>query len=230
MKNIAIIIPAYRPMNALPEYIEELLTHQVEKIMVVNDGSENQYDEIFQKIRDIPQVTLLEHEVNQGKGAALKTAFSYILEEKPEITGVITVDADGQHAIADVVRIGVRLNSLTAGFVIGMREFKLRKVPLRSWIGNQLTSRVFQTLFGTYIRDTQTGLRGLKVSELEWVNQLKGDRFEFEMNMLINMVKKDKPFVRMDIETVYHEEHISNYATYKDSLRIIRILTKSYLM
>lgn len=228
MKNIAIIIPAYRPMNELPEYVKELVAYQFKKIIIVNDGSEPEYDETFRELGKIDKIILIEHEINKGKGAALKTAFDYILSEIPEMDGVVTVDADGQHAIADVVRVGQRLSSMNEGFVIGMREFKLNKVPFRSWLGNQVTSRAFQWLFGTFIRDTQTGLRGIRFEELPWVNQLKGECFEYEMNMLINLVKKEKKIVQLDIETVYHEEHISNYNTYKDSLRIISILTKSY--
>ena len=102
-------------------------------------------------------------------------------------------------------------------------------MPTRSLIGNTITSRIFQVLFGLYVRDTQTGLRGITMSELEWVLGLYGNHFEFEMNMLIHMVKRKCRIIQADIQAVYQEVHISHFNTYKDSVRIAGQMWKGFI-
>lgn len=229
MRNYAVVIPAYRPMEELNEYVHELIRNGVAQVIVVNDGNGSQYNLLFQQLDQIERITVLHHEVNQGKGTALRTAFSHVLNDYPHLDGVVTADADGQHLIRDVLAVGDRLSTMKEGFVLGSRVFDRKNMPVRSLIGNTFTSRVFQVLFGPYIHDTQTGLRGITTAELDWVNQLKGDHFDYEMNMLINMIKKDRRIVRVDIEAVYADEHTSQYETYKDSVRIAGQMLKEFM-
>lgn len=228
MMNYAVVIPAFRPMRELPHYIDQLIQRGVPEIIVVNDGSESEYDEIFSVIENIKGCTVIKHDVNSGKGVALKTAFVYFLEHFSHLNGVVTADADGQHSVKDVLAVGERLTELEDGFVLGSRVFKKKHMPLRSWIGNRFTSLVFKLFFGAYIRDTQTGLRGITTNELEWVTQLSGDHFDYEMNMLIQMVCEQKRIIRVDIAALYEEEHTSHFETYRDAKRIARAILKHY--
>lgn len=229
MREFAVVIPAYRPKENLPHYVSQLIQDQVAHVVVVNDGNDKTFDDLFNQLSQFERCTVLHHEENSGKGAALKTGFRYVLKHLSDLTGVITADADGQHLVKDVLSVGNQVIKNKGGFVLGARDFERKNMPVRSFIGNKLTSRVFQGLFGLYIKDTQTGLRGIAMSELDWVVQLKGDQFEYEMNMLINMLRKKKRVVRVDIEAVYEEVHISHYNTYSDSIRIAGKMLREYL-
>lgn len=228
MKNFAVIIPAYRPKDNLLRYVEALLQQNVARVIIVSDGNDEHYGELFHQLSALESCTVLYHKYNHGKGRALKTAFKYFLKHYSELSGVVTADADGQHLVKDVLNVGDCLEKNKEGFVLGIRDFERREVPLRSLIGNVFTSRVFQVLFGVYIKDTQTGLRGIATSELEWAIQLKGNQFEYEMNMLINMINKKKRIVHVDIAAVYEEKHTSHFATYKDSVRIAGQIIREY--
>lgn len=220
MRDFVVLIPAYRPKMSLPQYVNNLLKKEVTQVVVVDDGNDKEYDQLFWQLSEFDQCTVLVHEENRGKGAGLKTGFRYIKNHYSKLAGVVTADADGQHLVKDVLSVGDRLATREDGFVLGTRNFKRKEMPTRSFIGNTITSRVVQALFGMYIADTQTGLRGISTTELDWVIHLEGNHFDYEMNMLIQMIKKEKQIVRVDIEAVYEEVHISYFDTYTDTKRI----------
>lgn len=229
MRNFAVVIPAFRPKKDLPQYVDGLIHQGVAQVIVVSDGNDQKYDALFERIAQIERCIVLYHEYNQGKGRALKTGFKYFVDYYSDLLGVVTADADGQHLIKDVLTVGEHLKKEQNDFILGVRNFEKKEMPFRSFLGNTVTSRVFQGLFGIYIADTQTGLRGIATSELDWVVRLKGNYFEFEMNMLMNMIKKQKHMVRVDIEAVYEDEHVSYFDTYADSIRIASQMLKEYL-
>ena len=226
MKDYVVVIPAYEPNQQLDIYIARLLFEGVAHVIVIDDGNDAMFDELFKKISSIDGCTVLHHEMNRGKGAGLKTAIRFYLEHFPTLKGIVTADADLQHLAKDVLNVGEHLKQLNEGFVLGSRVYDVKNMPPRSLIGNTVTSRFFQLLFGLYIRDTQTGLRGITTQELPEMLNLFGDHFEYEMNMLIYMVSHNKRIVQVDIDAVYQEVHVSHYGTFKDSIRIVQQLLK----
>ena len=104
LRDAVILIPSLEPDERLPAYIQKLTESGFGHVVVVDDGSSAPYQEIFSRIERIaPQVIVLHHDVNHGKGVALKTGYKWIQENLPEISGVITADADGQHTVPDCV-------------------------------------------------------------------------------------------------------------------------------
>ena len=101
--KIALIVPAYHPTGDMIPMLERFLAHPEFVPVVVNDGSGPEYDAIFAQVPQ--QCILLQHEVNRGKGAALKTAIGYVLDHLPECQLAVTADADGQHAYKDILRV-----------------------------------------------------------------------------------------------------------------------------
>lgn len=224
MKQVCVIIPALNPTNQLITYIYELLDHNVSQIVVVNDGSMDCCNTIFQQIALIPNCTVLVHEKNKGKGRALKTAFEHVLTLQ-HLHGVITADADGQHSVQDVIHIANRLKDVEDGLLLGVRNFDLDQVPVRSYIGNKLTCMLFQLLFKTKLQDTQTGLRGIPINMLPMLLSLEGERYEYEMNMLIAAVKRKIPIRQIPIQTIYiNKNESSYYHPIKDSLKIFSMI------
>ena len=162
MYQTAIIIPAYNPPDALLAYTEALIRRGFHRILVVDDGSEEERRHVFGALGRLDEVTVFRHAVNLGKGRALKNAFNYVLANwKSEVQGVITVDSDGQHTVEDVIRLQDRLilQAQAPSLILGSRDSNGKEVPFKSRYGNKLTGLVFHFLYGVRICDTQTGLR-----------------------------------------------------------------------
>lgn len=228
-KHFAVVIPAYHPSMRLPEYVQELDEEGVPLILIVNDGNNDDYGSVFEECALLPTVKILTHSVNKGKGAALKTAFRYYLAHTFDLNGLVTADSDDQHTVEDVLKIGDMLSSENTDFILGRRYFEYGRVPTRSYIGNTITRFAFKVLFKSDIRDTQTGLRGFSTEFLNRMIDLRGERFDYEMNMLIFAAKHDVTVSEVDIQTIYHENHFSNYHSYRDSVRIIRHIWKGFI-
>lgn len=224
MPKLCVVIPALNPTSKLIEYIEELLQSPISQIIVVNDGSKNVCRSIFETISRLPRCTVLTHHKNKGKGRALKTAFQYILNYC-SVDGVITADADGQHAIEDVLNVGKALQNHPQNLILGVRNFEESNVPFRSFIGNKLTSKIFRLLFNIPLYDTQTGLRGIPIQMLSFFQSIDGERYEYEMNMLIIVAKKKIPIKQVPIQTIYINGNKSSYYhPIKDSLKIMTMI------
>ena len=113
--NIA-VIPAYKPGMEMTDTVRELKEAGFE-VVVVNDGSGNEFDHVFDIAREL--TTVVEHDVNKGKGEALKTGIRYIREHYPEPYIIVTADADGQHknSLQDLIRRkGIRHPDRTQSF------------------------------------------------------------------------------------------------------------------
>lgn len=223
MKTI-VVIPAYEPNEKLIQLTTKLIDQNL-LVIVVDDGSGEKYHNIFERLSN---VTVLQHNQNQGKGAALKTAFRYIKENYGKDNfAVVTADSDGQHSPDDIVRIATRVSTDKYSLVIGVRNFDGEKVPLRSKLGNKITLKVFQFASGSDISDTQTGLRGFSGIHLDNMLAIPGFRYEYEMNMLMVWAKENRPFYELAIETIYENNNeCSHFNPLHDSIRIYKEIIK----
>lgn len=229
MKNIALIIPAYKPDEKLLKTINDAYSAGFSDILIIDDGSGKEFEEVFLKAQQMPGCTLLRHEINKGKGAALKTAFTYFLQNRPEGIGVVTADADGQHLTKDIVATAEKMKQ-SGHIVLGCRDFTAPQVPPRSRFGNRITIAVFKLFFGMKVSDTQTGLRAFPQGVLSDLLSVNGDRYEFETNMLFFMSKNAIPFEEVVIDTVYIDDNASShFRVVRDSIRIYGLIIK-YLL
>lgn len=223
-KNITVVIPSLNPDEKLTGVVRDLISLGFNDIVLVNDGSKEECLSNFPA--DFPECTLLVHEVNRGKGAAMKTAFRYLLERDKKTAGVITVDGDGQHRASDVLACAESMAG-THHVVLGVRNFNLPDVPRRSRMGNKITSFVFRLFCGIKISDTQTGLRAIPYEFLPQMLDVSGDRYEYETNMLLRMKSMGIPHSEVSIETVYIEENqTSHFRPVRDSIRIYGLILK----
>ena len=217
MNDIIVVIPAYEPDEALVALIENLRSG-FDKFIVVDDGSKTA-DETFARVEKMPGVTLLRHEVNRGKGAALKTAFAKVLADFPDAAGVVTVDADGQHLPEDVANVAKATRENPGRYTLGVRAFS-GNVPLRSRFGNAWSRYFFFLLTGVMVYDTQTGLRGMPRDLLPELIAMPGDRYEYEMRMLVAAARKKLKPVQIQIQTVYlNDNKASHFNPIRDSIR-----------
>ena len=220
----ALIIPAYKPGREMLGLLEQFRDDDRFQPIVVDDGSGAEFREIFDAVPDF--AVLLHHEVNRGKGAALKTAIGYILESLPECAFALTADADGQHRHADILRVRDAALAHPNALIIGGRRFE-GDVPLRSRFGNAVTRQVFAIASGRKVYDTQTGLRAFGRDAMRRFLDVKGDRYEYEINMLLDAAQADMEFVELPIETVYLNDNASSHFNpFKDSLKIYMCIFK----
>ena len=232
--NSIVIIPALNPPEHLIFYVDELIESGAAELVIVDDGSSPEKQFIFKELSLRPQCHVLVHKNNLGKGRALKDAFSYILsEEKYYGKSVITADSDGQHLVRDILRLDAQMQLTnpadTSRLYLGCRNFDKEDIPWRSRFGNRLTSVLFRLLCKESVMDTQTGLRGIPYALLELLTQLKGERFEFEMNMLTEIALKKIPFEIVEIETIYLDNNSeSHFRPVADSFRIYGILLGNF--
>lgn len=212
------IIPAYDPDTKLVRLVSDLYNKGIYNIVVVNDGSTKESQEIFKQIQK--NVTLLTHEVNKGKGAAIKTALAFISTLK-DVQGIVILDADGQHRPVDAIRLLHSLHDNNSKLVLGVRCFD-DKIPLRSLFGNTLTKYVFRLCSGKWISDTQTGLRAFSIDMVPELIKVSGERYEYEMNVLLTCAKKKVPITEVPIATIYHDSNnsCSHFRAVQDSVRI----------
>ena len=226
LSNISVVLPSLDPDEKLHQVIEGLLEHGFQHIILVNDGSKPENLHYFEEeaAAHPDVITLLHHEVNKGKGAALKNAFHWFLQNRPEGLGVVTVDGDNQHHPADTLACTEHMMK-TGHLTLGCRDFNQADVPARSSFGNKTTSAIFKIFVGMTISDTQTGLRAIPRDDLEVLATIAGDRFEYETNMLLAMKQQGIPFDEVKIRTVYIEENkSSHFRVIHDSWRIYKLI------
>lgn len=215
---MTILIPAYEPDERLLHLISQLKKIGLTNILIVDDGSSDAYRPIFEMAK-AEGCTVLRHDTNMGKGCALKTGFRHLLQaDKPE--SVICADSDGQHLPSDILRVSEVLSEEGTRVVLGSRRFT-GKVPARSRFGNAVTRAVYAFATGSKIHDTQTGLRGYSPDMLQWLCEIQGDRFEYEMNLLLAAHKEGISVDEVFIDTVYLDENkSSHFRPLADSLRV----------
>lgn len=228
-RSVVIIIPSLNPDEKLLHLLADLQEAGFERLLVVNDGSSEDYDHYFAEARDRYACTVLTHAVNQGKGRALKTAFNYLLNDATPCLGAVTVDSDGQHRIADINAVAKETVENPDTLVMGCRDFSGNNpnIPARSRFGNRTTSRAMKLLCGITLSDTQTGLRGFSPQIMRRFLATKGERFEYEMNMILDAHEAGIALREVPIETVYIEENrTSHFNPLLDSMRIYAVFVK----
>lgn len=224
LDDCCLIIPALNPCNVLVELVGRLAKIGFRHIVVINDGSASDRVAPFDAVAALG-AHLITHAHNLGKGCALKSGFQYCLEQKFKVA--VTLDADGQHLPADTYAAAIAaLSQPVPSAVLGVRQF-VGDVPLRSRFGNELTQWIFWKLSGVRVGDTQTGLRAFPAEMLPRLIALKGDRYEYEMNVLMNLAEARCPIVEVPIETVYLDGNSgSHFRPMLDSIRIYSVLLR----
>lgn len=230
VKQAVVLIPAYKPDIRLAPYVRELLTAGITRVVVVDDGGGSEFDAIFHEIEATIGADVIRYMPNCGKGHALKTGLRYIQERCPDEEIIVTADADGQHKVEDILHLVEAMKDNPYCVLLGSRDFSLPQVPFKSRAGNRITSAVFHLLYRQKVCDTQTGLRAFHRDLLPMMINVKGERYEYEMKVLIECADKKIPMVPVTIETIYENNNeCSHFHAVRDSARIYGILFGTFL-
>jgi len=222
-----VLIPALSPDRRLIELTRQILESGLEYVIVVDDGSNEASAPVFSELESIPACIILRHDENKGKGRALKTGMLFFLENFPESVGVITADGDGQHTAADIKIVADELCAYPGDLVLGVRDFSRQDVPTRSRFGNTLTRWLFKLLTGLNLTDTQTGLRGIPSPLMNMFCALKGERYDFELNVLMACKQQQIAIRQTKIATIYLDNNSgTHFNPLTDSIRVYLVFIK----
>ena len=227
ISNTVAVIPALDPDVRLISYVKDLKASGIEEVVIIDDGSSRKCRDLFDSLEDIAVV--LRHDNNKGKGVALKTGLEWIRDNLGNAETVVTLDSDGQHTVQDCLKI-VDVTGKKDQLVIGSRDFDLSDIPPKSRIGNRITTLVFKALYGQYLSDTQTGLRAFPSCLVDFMIGIDGDRYEYEMNVLIECARNNIPIISVPIETIYENDNEgTHFRPIEDSFRIYKLIFGRFL-
>lgn len=212
-----VIIPAYEPDGKMNELVRALRRHGLH-VVVIDDGSGESCQPLFESVSELG-ATVLRHDANRGKGRAIKTALEYLIAHDCSNDAVIA-DADGQHAVNDILRVAQAQRDHSLSVILGVRP--IERMPFRSKLGNVAAKRLFQLRTGLEISDTQTGLRGIPSFLFSEMAALPGERYEYEMNMLLLLKRANISFVEIPVDAIYIDDNrSSHFRPLRDTARIL---------
>jgi glycosyltransferase involved in cell wall biosynthesis len=221
-----IIIPALNPeIEKLTTLVTELKRLGFDDFIIVNDGSNPEYEETFQKFAKEGEITYLRHAINLGKGAALKTAFNEFLYTRPGRVAV-TVDADGQHAPEDILKVASAGIEHTEHLVLGNRTGKSPQ-PFRSRFGNKISQIIFRMVTGVHVDDTQTGLRVWPGKLMLAMLKSTSMGYDFETESLLWGLQNNIPLKQISIQKLYFDDNrLSHFNPIRDSILIYWVIVR----
>ena len=231
INKFAIAIPILNPNDEFVSFVNSLVELGFKRIIIVDDGSDEEYDEVFEELSTVSQCDVLTHIVNMGKGRALKDALNYYLVQYSEkFDGVITVDGDGQYLVDDIIKLVNKINKYPESMIIGVRNFYTKNVPFKSFFGNLITKYVFKLFVGGKLKDTQSALRLLPNAIIYDFLKLNGERYEFETNSLIYAVQNGFDIKQVNIHTIYSDKNKNSYfKPFTDSLIIYSLIFSTFI-
>ena len=222
--GIIVLIPAYKPDARMVELVRELRGNGLD-VMLVDDGGQAPFAPLFAQCRELGAEVAV-HTVNLGKGRALKTGINAALLRWPDLRAIVTADADGQHTPKDILRLIDAVDEHPDTLVLGSRKFT-GDVPFKSRWGNRITRTVYGLASGVHIYDTQTGLRALPRCALDDMLRIDGERYEYEMNVLLKLRDMKLGVFEVPIETIYINDNAgSHFNPVRDAFRIYMVIFK----
>jgi len=162
-KRILAVLPAFNEERTIAEVVLKTEKY-VDEVVVVDDGSSDITREIAKRLG----ATVLTHETNLGKGAALRTGFEYAKRANPEV--VVVLDTDGQHDPADIPRVVRPILDGQADITVGVRQMKPGVMPRERIVGNRVLDVMTSAKAGRRLHDTQSGFRAFSRQAIEKVN------------------------------------------------------------
>ncbi len=224
MKKIA-VIPAYEPDERMVKLVEEAAAAGY-AVLLVNDGSKEAFQELFLRAKE--HATVISYTRNRGKGHALKRAFSWLLEHEMGEYYVILLDADGQHTVKDAERLLQKLEEEPDALWLGSRYLP-PDAPLRSRFGNDMNRFLFRKATHQPVYDVQTGMRAFSSRLLPGMEKIPGERYEYEMNVLLWLARRRVPIREMEIETIYIDGNASShFRPLRDSVIIYKQIIRTF--
>lgn len=211
--KVAVIIPALNAERTLGPVIAQS-REQHEPVLVIDDGSTDRTSDVA---RDAG-ATVLRHDVNRGKGGALKRGFAWALENG--FDGVITLDADGQHLPSEIPKFLAAREETGGDLIIGGRSHLFAQMLPRRRMANRFSAWCIAKTSGARVTDSQSGFRFYSAALLRSI-QLRTDGFDLESEVIVRAGRRGLKIVTIPIELGFVDGlSTSHYKPLKDTLRI----------
>ena len=198
--KLLIVIPAFNEAQVIADVLKKIPKKingiRTIETVVVNDGSQDQTSQIS----SLNSITVIDHLLNRGAGAATKTGLTYAKNIDADIT--VTFDADGQHLHEDLLKIITPILESKADLVIGSRFLQKQNVPLDRLILNKAANLATLLLFGTFSTDSQSGLRAFSKKAVKLID-FKSDRMEFSSEILLEARKNSLKVKEVPTKAIY---------------------------
>ena len=221
--KIAVIIPALNAERTIANVVVEA-RRQLEPVLVVDDGSRDATGEVARAVG----ATVLRHEVNRGKGGALKTGFAWALENG--FDAVITLDADGQHLPSEIGKFIDEFSESGADLIIGGRSHLFQDMLPRRRMANRFSAWCIAKASGARVTDSQSGFR-LYSSRLLRGMKLRTDGFDMESEVIVRAGRRGFRLVTIPIDLGFVDGiATSHYKPLKDTLRIAWTVIRARLI
>ncbi|MCK5594962.1 glycosyltransferase family 2 protein [bacterium] len=213
------MLPCFNEEEHICDLIKDI-KKTVKDVIVVDDGST---DSTSQKAMD-GGALVIRHVSNRGKGAALRTGFSYI--ERKRFSALITMDADRQHDYTELSKFIDEFKKDSADIVVGSRMSDIESMPFIRLYTNRMTSFFTSLFLSCKISDTQSGYRLIRTEVLRNINLLTNN-FEIESEVLIKAGRKGFRIKEIPIRTIYLPNAQSKIRPLRDTLKFIRFILSS---
>lgn len=199
MNQVVAVMPVFNPTPSFLEDFHPLYAQNFAHFIIINDGSAAKYSAVFETLQRLPNVVVLTHEKRLGKGAAVKTACSYLTRFLKNCQGVLFIGAYGQHKQEDVTRMLHVSRIYNDGIILGVRNFRARELPAFSRLGNSFVTMIFELRCRKRITDVQTGLRYIPMAHIPWIARIPSHDFDVDVYMLMEAVKQQIPIYEVTI-------------------------------
>ncbi len=210
-----VLIPTYNNSKTIEAVIQSTLEY-CDDIIVINDGCTDTTSEVLAKY---PQLTVITHSVNLGKGVALRDGFAKAVELGFDYA--ISIDSDGQHYPKDFILFLDKIEASPGSLIIGARNMSVENVPNKSTFGNKFSNFWFWAVTGIPLPDTQSGYRLYPVQRLKKI-WLFTTKFELEIEVIVKAAWRGIPVVSVPVSVYYapQGERVSHFVPSRDSTRI----------
>jgi len=175
--DVVVLIPALNAARSIGPLIAEAKQH-VERVLVIDDGSSDGTGDVARAQGGV----VIRHDVNRGKGGALKTGFAWVLEQ--QLDGVITLDADGQHLPRQIPLFLEHRRTTGADLIIGGRAHLFDGMLPRRRMANRFSAWAVAKASRTNIQDSQSGYRFYSSRVLREI-PLRSEGFDLETEVII---------------------------------------------
>jgi len=215
--KICVIVPAHNESHAIADVVRGVKAKGLD-IVVIDDGSRDGSGEIARQNGAV----VVTNSAKQGKGLSLQRGFQFALEEGYD--GVIAMDGDGQHAVADLDSFLAQIAAHPQSVISGSRMANSQGMPLLRYLTNRAMSALISGICRQSIPDTQCGFRYISCDILGDI-RLSAKDFEIETEVLIKASKKGYPVFSVPIQTIYRDEK-SKINPLKDTWRFLVYLLR----
>lgn len=217
-KDLLVAVPTYNNATTLGDVLSRLLS-QGFHVLVINDGCTDNTEEILSQCSGI---TIVRHPKNIGKGAAIRSAFEWALNNGYKY--VVTIDSDGQHYPEDLPLFVESIQKNPDTLLVGARDLEAKNMPKRNTRANRWSNFWFKVTTGITLEDTQTGYRLYPIRRLQNISLISG-KYEYEMEILVRASWRDIPIKSIPIRVYYpsQEKRVSHFRPLRDLMRIVRL-------